>query len=272
MNTFQVEELVSQGYIVVGIDQPGVAASVVFPDGHQVVGLSKPQMQPLYDQSLNPVNDAPQWNGQSFKDGIIPYFAQDVSFTLDQLATINMGDPLGLLTGKMDMEQVGIFGISFGGMITSQACVSDTRLKACLMMDVAMPAEVVKKGLQQSSMWITRPVSTFLLEREKTGGWQGQEIEQTLNTMRAVYNTLPGDGYFVQVPGMFHIDATDLDLVSPLAPAFGLVGPIGSQRAHEIINAYTLAFFDTHLKEKPADLLEGSSAPYPEVIFETHRP
>lgn len=271
MNTFQVEELVSHGYIVVGLDQPGVSASVVFPDGHQIIGLSKPQMKPLYDQSLAPVKDFPQWNGQTFKDGIIPYFAQDVSFTLDQLAALNMRDSRGLLTGKLDLARTGIFGISFGGMITSQACEADKRLSACLMMDVAMPAKVVENGLQQPSIWITRPASTILLEREKTGGWQGEEIEQTLSTMRAVYNQLPGDGYFVQVPRMFHIDYTDLDLLSPLSQAFGLGGPIGSQRGHEIVNAYSLAFFEKHLKGKSEGLLKGSSASYPEVIFETRK-
>ncbi|GHO91142.1 carboxylic ester hydrolase [Reticulibacter mediterranei] len=272
MNTFQVEELVSHGYIVVGLDQPGVAASVVFPDGHQVAGLPKKQMQPLYNQSLDPAKDVPQWEGQTFKDGIISYFAQDVSFTLDQLAALNRRDPQGLLTGKLDLEHAGIFGVSFGGMVASQACEADSRLTACLMMDVAMPANVVKNGLRQPGMWITRPASTMLLERQKTGGWQGQEIEQTQTTMRAVYNQLTGDGYFVQVPGMFHIDCTDLDLLSPLSPAVGLGGPIGSQRAHEIINAYSLAFFDKHLKGKSEVLLEGSSVHYSEVIFEKRRP
>jgi hypothetical protein len=86
--------------------------------------------------------------------------------------------------------------------------------------------------------------------------------------MRAVYNSLPGDGYFVQVPGTFHIDFTDLDLLSPLFPIPGIIdGPIGSQRAHEIINAYSLAFFDKHLKGEPEALLAGPSAHYPEVIF-----
>jgi hypothetical protein len=66
MNTFQVEELVSQGYIVVGIDQPGAAASVVFPDGHQIAGLSKAQMDPLTGQSVSPAETAPQLNAHVF--------------------------------------------------------------------------------------------------------------------------------------------------------------------------------------------------------------
>jgi hypothetical protein len=39
------------------------------------------------------------------------------------------------------------------------------------------------------------------------------------------------------------------------------------QRAHEIIVAYTLAFFDKHLLGKDTDLLKGPSANYPEVTF-----
>jgi predicted dienelactone hydrolase len=272
MNTFQVEELVSHGYIVVGIDQPGAAVTVVFPDGHHIAGLSKTQIDPLIQQSVSPAEQAPQLFGQTWKRGIIPYLAQDVSFTLDQLASLNRRDPKRILTGKLDLQHTGLFGISVGGMVGAEACRSDPRLVACLVMDVAMPADVVEKGLQQPSMWMTRPADTMRLERQKAGGWAEKDIEQTQTTMRAVYNRLPGDGYFVQVPGMFHIDFTDLDLVSPLFPITGFSGPIGSQRAHEIINAYSVAFFDKHLKGEPEALLDGPAAHSPEVIFERRGP
>ena len=272
MNTFQVEELVSHGYIVVGIDQPGAAASVVFPDGHQIAGLSKTQMEPLTQQSVSPAEKAPLLNGQAFKDGIIPYFAQDVSFTLDQLASINNTDPNNILTRKLDLQRTGMFGVSFGGIVGAEACLKEPRLKACLVMDAVMTADVVQKGLQQPSMWITRDADTMRLEREKAGGWTEKDIEQTQTTMRAVYNSLPGDGYFVQVPGMFHIDLTDITYVSPIFPIIGFSGPIGVQRAHDIINAYSVAFFDKHLLGQPAALLDRQAEQYPEVIFETRRP
>jgi hypothetical protein len=38
VSTFQIEELVSHGYIVVGLDQPGAVAMVRFPDGRQISG------------------------------------------------------------------------------------------------------------------------------------------------------------------------------------------------------------------------------------------
>jgi len=272
MNTFQVEELVSHGYIIVAIDQPGAAASVVFPDGHQIAGLSKIEMEPLTQQSVSPVEKAPMLNGQPFKDGTIPYFAQDVSFTLDQLASINNFDPQGFLSGKLELQHIGVFGVSFGGIVGAEASLKDVRLKACLVMDVVMSADVVQRGLQQPAMWITRDAETMRLEREKSGGWTERDIEQTQTTMRAVYNTLPGDGYFVQVPGMFHIDLTDDTYISPIFPTIGFGGPIGIQRAHNIINAYSLAFFDRYLKGQAGTLLNGPAKQYPEILFESRRP
>jgi predicted dienelactone hydrolase len=271
MNTFQVEELVSHGYIVVGIDQPGVAASVVFPDGHQIAGLSKTQMDPLIQQSASPAEKAPLLNGLAFKDGIIPYLAQDVSFALDQLATLNSTDPNNILNGKLDMKRTALFGVSIGGIVGAETCLNDPRFTACLLMDVFMTADVVQKGLRQPSMWITRDAETMRLERQNAGGWTEKDIEQTQTTMRAVYNNLPGDGYFVQLPGMFHIDFTDLTYLSPIFPKTGFSGPIGAQRAHDIVSAYSVAFFDKHLKGIATKLLDGPAKQYPEVLFETRR-
>jgi len=162
--------------------------------------------------------------------------------------------------------------MSLGGMVGAEACLRDPRIKACLIEDVAMTADVVQQGLEQPSMWITRPADTMRIERQTAGGWAEQDIVQTQTTMRAVYNTLPGDGYFVQVPGMFHIDFTDLDRLSPMLPMIGVSGPIGAERAHTIVNAYSVAFFNKHLKDAKAALLDGSAAQSPDVIFEMRRP
>lgn len=264
-NTFQEEELVSHGYIVVGLDQPYAAATVVFPDGRQILGWTRDQMQPLIQQSLSLGASVPKVNGQALPHGIIPYFAQDVSFTLDQLTAIDKADPNGLLTGRLDLQRVGIYGISLGAIIASEACHRDTRLKACLMMDAAMPADVVQAGLRQPSMWMTRPASDMQLEH-----WSEADIVQTLSTMQAVFNKEPwGNGYYVSIPGMFHINFTDGPYFTPLGPLLSppLAGPINAQRGFDIINAYSLAFFDRYLEGRPAALLDGPSKQYPEVLF-----
>jgi pimeloyl-ACP methyl ester carboxylesterase len=269
MNTFQVEELVSHGYVVAAIDQPYAAAEVVFPDGRKVGGLTKDQLNALLQQSISPVINAPTLNGQTLKDGIIPYFAQDAVFTLHQLASLNQADPNGILTGHLDVQRAGIFGVSLGGMVSPEACHLEPRFRACLVMEAPMPADVVKSGLQQPGMWILSDVATWRLQR-----WSELDVNQHQTTMRAVFESLPGDGYFVQVPMMFHLHLTDVPLLiyAPFGRKVGLFGPIDAHRVHRIVNAYTLAFFDRHLKGLPATLLDGPAAQYPDVRFETRRP
>ncbi|MEV1170978.1 hypothetical protein [Nonomuraea sp. NPDC049784] len=268
-STFQIEELVSHGYVVVGLDQPGAVAAVRLPSGRLIPGRPREEMQPLVTQSVTPQPTAPTLHGQALPNGIIPYFAQDVSFALDRLAGLDADDPHRLLTRRLDLHRAGVFGISLGGMNAAKACLEDARLKACLIMDVDLPADVVGKGLRQPTMLITRDAGTMRLERERAGGWPEEDIARTRRTMRAVYDGLPGDGYYLEIPGMFHLNFTDAPSWSPLTPQLGMCGPIGGGRGFDIVDAYSVAFFDRHLADRPSALLTGASKPYPEVTMAT---
>ena len=273
MSTFQVEELTSHGYIVVAVDQPGAAANVVFPDGHEVVGTPALQLQALIRPSYMPNAKAPLLQGRTLEtSSIVSFLTQDVSFALDQLALLNRADPDHTLTGRLDLRRVGTFGVSLGGIVAGEACLREPRVRACLMMDAPMTANVVRAGLSKPSMWITRDAASMRLERQRSGGWSEVEIEAHLTSMRAVYKSLPEAGYFVQVPGMFHSNLMDVPNWTPLAPWLNLTGPIDGQRAHSIINAYSLAFFKLHLISIPEKLLDAPTDQYPEVLFESHQP
>lgn len=272
MNTFQVEELVSHGYIVAAIDQPYTAASVLFPDGHRTNAIPLERMKILIRQSYSQAKQAPTLNGRPLEHGIIPYLAQDVTFTLNQLAALNRADPNKLLTGRLDLQRVGTFGVSLGGIVNAEACRIEPRLRACLIMDAPAPTDVVESGLPQPTMWITRNAETMRLERRRSGGWSELDISETQSTMRAAFENLHGDGYFMQVPGMFHVNLTDVPYWSPLLSQVGITGPIDRQRAYSIINAYSLAFFDLHLKGRPAAHLDEKAKQFPEVLLETRRP
>lgn len=269
MNTYQVEHLVSHGYVVVALDQPGVAAAVVFPDGHQAAGLTLAQLQPVvrpsYMRGLShppPDDKAPEANS------IVPYLASDVAFALDRLTALNHADPAGILAGKLDLRRIGAFGISLGGIAVGEACRSDPRLRACLMMDAPASIGLAKAGLAQPGMWITRDAASMRLERQRAGGWPEAEIEAHQASMRAAYEAGSGVGYFVRVPGTFHSNFTDLPNWTPLAPLLGIAGPISAQRAHRIVNSYSLAFFDRELRGRGTHLLDGPSMQYPEVMFD----
>jgi hypothetical protein len=140
------------------------------------------------------------------------------------------------------------------------------------MMDAPAAISVVQAGLKQPSMWITRDAASMRLERRRAGGWPEAEIEAHQTSMRAAYEALSGAGYFVRVPGTFHSNFTDVPNWTPLASILGLAGPIHAQRAHRIVNACSLAFFDRELRSRASQLLDRPSMQYPEVLFESRRP
>ncbi|MCV7223814.1 carboxylic ester hydrolase [Mycolicibacterium elephantis] len=264
-NTFQVEQLVSRGFVVVGLDQPYTSAVTAFPDGRTIDGWSKERLVDVIQQSITPSDPAPSLGDVSLPDGLFPYLAGDISFALDQLAWLDTSDPHGLLTGRLDLERAGAFGVSLGAITVAQGCHADPRLKACLMMDAAMPANVVRDGLSQPSMWLTRDADSILLERSRSGGWPDHEIHETLSTQRATFaKSTPGQGYHIEIPGMFHMNYTDAPAWTRLAEQLAFSGPIGGRRGHEIVAAYSAAFFENTLAGKHSELLRGPP-PWEEV-------
>jgi predicted dienelactone hydrolase len=184
MSTYQVEELVSHGYVVASIDQPGAAAVVVLKDGREAAGLTLAQFADTVRPSYLPDQRAPMLNNRAMEGGsIVPYLARDVSFVLDRLSALNHADPTNTLTGRLDLQRAGAFGVSLGGIVVGESCRVEPRLQACLMMDAPMPLTVVKSGLRQPSMWITRDVASMQLERQRTGGWPESEIAAHQSTM-----------------------------------------------------------------------------------------
>ncbi|WP_052462494.1 alpha/beta hydrolase [Nigerium massiliense] len=61
--TIQVEELVSRGFVVVGLDQPGTASSALLEDGRRIPYAGWTVAKPLIDQSIDPVSPAPTLRG-----------------------------------------------------------------------------------------------------------------------------------------------------------------------------------------------------------------
>ena len=171
-----------------------------------------------------------------------------------------MNDPNHILTGRFDLGHVGTFGVSLGGMNAAEACLKDPRFKAGLIMDVWMPKDVVNSGLQQPIMFLTRDANSMGLE-----GWSEYDISLTVNTMKKVYEKLPGDGYYVEIPKMFHVNFTDIPYWSPAFSLINMTGPINGRRGFDIINAYSVAFFNKELKGQVSSLLNGPSKLYPEA-------
>lgn len=134
-NVSQVENLASQGYVVVTIDHTG-EAPVQFPDGH-VVGNAAV----LADFA------------QAYKDGTtVAFFTKlmdarvaDTELVLNRLTSL----PHQLVRG-MDLNDIGMFGHSAGGFTAASAMYADPRIKAGVNLDGTLEYTVEPDGTNLS--------------------------------------------------------------------------------------------------------------------------
>jgi pimeloyl-ACP methyl ester carboxylesterase len=247
-NISQVEELASQGYIVAALDHTFGAVVTVFPDGRTAV----------WNTSILPFG-APQAEFDQAANQLMDVWAADLSFVLDQLALLQYGDDPGLFRERLDLDRVGVFSHSTGGGATVVFCTRDPRCKAGLAMDAwlePVPTSIIAAGLDQP----------FLFMRSEA--WEQPSRNPQNDQLQAeVLANLREAGYRIAIKGTAHFDFSSLPLFSPLTPTLGLKGPIDGLRVNDIINAYTLAFFDQYLKNVANPLLDGPVAAYPEVTF-----
>ena len=246
ISTFQIQELVSQGYIVVGIDCPMAVALATFPDGSTLKSLPRTLIDPMLNESLTEENPLLNYNGKTFEGGLIAYFAKDVSQVIDFLTALNTNDPNHLLYNKLNLDRLGAFGVSLGGIIVSEASWKDPRIKANLIMESPIPKKIAQTGLRVPTMVITRPAEAMRAERKKSGGWTENDIEQHLSTMRALFENT-AESEFVQLPDMFHVDFTDVPLWVPFAHLLGFSGKTPIEQTHDKLNGLTLTFFKEYL-------------------------
>lgn len=245
VNLNQSEALASRGYIVAAVDHTYGAMVTVFDDGR--VARNNPAILP------DGPEDAAYFRAAGELEAT---YAADLSFVLDQLALIQSGEIASPLAGHVDLERAGLFGHSTGGGAVVIACQQDTRCRAGLGMDawvMPVPDEVVERPL-------ARP---FLFMRSEV--WSSGENDARL---RRIAQGAEAPTYTLTILGTRHYDFTLLPLLTPLAPALGLKGPLEGRRAMAVITDYLVAFFDQYLKAADQPLLEGASEAYPEVVFE----
>lgn len=109
----------------------------------------------------------------SFEGKVIPYdnegrtgcggSPKDVSFLIDQLGQLN-GDAKSRFFGKVDLENIGVAGHSFGGFTAMAAVAQDPRIDA-----IAPMAGVVPESISASP----RPLLLFVATEDDTIGEKG---------------------------------------------------------------------------------------------------
>lgn len=291
-NTINAEELASQGYVVATINHTYESSVSVFPDGRVITisqffnALIEEQLEYL-DKNLNQNSNENLHNSEPLIDSkkfeifkqSVGVRAKDAQFVLDKLEEINGKDPSGLLTGKLDLDRVGMFGYSLGGATAAQTLLQDERFKAGINLDGGLFINGVDESLNQPFMFMNNEV----MGTGNTSEAQLPEaqVQDLIKLRKSFFQNLQSDGYDVTIRGTNHSYFSDIPIVlTALKNAelpLGELGqledlididnphPINPERAMQIINDYIVGFFNRYLKNQESPLLTASS-PYPEVI------
>jgi len=245
-NLTLMEELASHGYIVCSIAHTYQAIVTVFPDGRVVPADSALANDYLHGKSPT----------QAVYAEHLRVWTEDTRFLIDELERIQAGEREGLLVGKLDMDRLGIFGQSFGGVTAAKVCIVDDRCQAGISLDSGLPSDYTGSSANPP---LKQP---FMFMLNEVAGFYRSGILGKLN------NTI----YAVAVRGTTHFNFTDLVLYSPVLKFTNEFGSIEGDRMVKIINAYVLAFWDECLNGEISPLLDGTSPDFPEVIVEVKKP
>lgn len=267
-NTVQMEELASHGYIVFSIEHTYEAMTLRYPQ-EQILADLKIHVDTLnkklrnirkYESLLSQISitssPAEQAeNIRAYHDGnpmeeSIKVWTEDTQFLFDCIENMNSGQMDSPFAGYLDLSRIGTLGMSLGGATAFEVCSVDPRCKAALNMDGMQFGSVFENPLKNPAM------------RMYHDGAEGEDY---------ILEKMTGGGYGIVIKGTTHISFSDLGLISPLIRSFGLVGETSSDQMEQIMNAYTLAFFNQSLKGIQSPLLKADNNDYPEVELKVYK-
>lgn len=256
-------EISSHGYIIFAVNHTYQSVASVFPDGTKAsfdYQYESKNFENVWQQIVELENEFWASESDSAKRDIIReisdlypnaemmrQWAEDLSFVVDELEEMNR-QSRNRFFGKLNLNQIGAFGHSAGGGTAGQVMLSDSRIKAGINWDGAQWADMIDSTLHQPFLRIeaVRDSATFA---------PNDLIYH--NGSKAVM-------YDVKVNGFGHSNFSDIPLLIPVR-SINQAGEMDPYRAIELINDYSIAFFEKHLKNKENIDVRELSDRYPEV-------
>jgi predicted dienelactone hydrolase len=250
-----LEELVSQGYIVLNVNHTYESMGSLFPDG-QVKYYDK-----AYDQKHNNQKNREMiWHAtQNFNRAstakeeyeaihiavqdyvaadVNKRWARDLSLVIDAMAE---WDSSSFLAGHMATNAIGSVGHSQGGGAAAQVLLDDTRVKAAINIDGVHWGDMIDYSMSKPFM---------LLSSE----WD----EYHPNFNKHIYaRQSSADFYEVMLKNAGHASFLDIPLMIRI-PMLNESGTIDPNTAHKATAAIITRFFDKYIKNKKVAIKQVS--------------
>lgn len=275
-HTALLEDLASHGYAVLSLVHPYEATGALLSDGTAVTmvdsaGDLRQGIRDVLgewateDSTMAAVTRAMDDDNQrigllrKYLAGLkhthaaLDRWVADTRLVLDTLPGLAPDTPAGRLAAKLDMDKIGVFGHSMGGVTAGQFCVQDRRCRAALNFD----------GIPQYGTMIDKPLrKPFLMVYSARPGRAGASD--------VIYERAASPYYRTDIRDTLHLDFSDMVF---WGSAFGERKILGAQkpaRTTEIMRALVREFFDLHLLEKPSPILSGKNS-VPELTVSTYK-
>ncbi len=241
-DTAMLEDLASHGYVVAAIDHTHYSEEVEFPDGRVVTEVRDPD--PVHELATR---------------------VADTRFVLDRLTELARGAdpdaehrplPCGL-GHALDLERIGMFGASFGGVETAGALDADPRITAGADLDGPF-SEPVFGPISRAG--VTKP----LLDLTSAAAADHPPVRPLLHGWGRVYR-MAGSEHLTYSDGEFLSPQAEPVLQVPADQLIQLYGTIAPSRALTLVRTYLRAFFDRQLRHRPTTLFDGPCAAFPEM-------
>jgi predicted dienelactone hydrolase len=245
---YQIESLVSNGFIVVAIDHTYLAATTRFPDGEVVP----------YEPEALP--DEAEVGEETYIDSIealLGVFTDDITTVVNALDAGPNG-PFGELASSFDLTRLGVYGNEAGGGAAISFCLEDERCDAALGLDPWVEP-IPDRTLAISA---TRP-SLYM----RSDDWRDTDNDAIL---RGIAERSTSTTYWIGVDGTAETDFLSMPLLSPLGARLGWKGPIPAGRIIPIVDRYLLGFFEVYLLGTGSAAIDTPSSE--DVSLEVIRP
>ncbi len=277
-NTAMMEQLASNGYVVVSIGHPGDSVDVRFADGTIVEPYYEPDAPPELDAELELGTQAfmGATDDEARLAGLVRFetasFAHRISvsarawrednlFVLQALRQGSVPESLRGLTNKVDFNRLAVVGMSFGGSTAPSVCQSAPGCRAAVNLD----GESFDFSMYNADL---RAPLLLILTGQPFNPWQLDD--PNVNPVDYAYERWAHAGertdvVRMRVPMMRHLGLIDLLLSAPRPSKARLYGTIDGERGVALVNDATLEFLNTYVRGQDEGFPQAFYRKYPEA-------